>query len=114
MSAIGFPSASAFKEAKERFRPASDPDDPHVWSVELRDYDDLANLKTGMVLRWYCTRCMMEVTADASVNLNVMKADPDGMRDRIVRLLFKQAKDVGDTLHPKCSELATVREVMES
>lgn len=114
MSVLGLPANSVLVEARARYLPASDPADPHVWSIVIEDFDDAPSRRTGLKVTWSCARCSMGVIVEVRVLIEHVLASPGPMREKVVRQALVAAGDEGAKVHPRCSELRAAIQVMQS
>lgn len=114
MAYLGLPEPSVLVLARKEYSPVSDPGDPHAWSIEIRDFDEPKSLSCGLQLRWSCPRCLMVIDAQATVRFAVLKKDEDEVREKVVRKILEAGREEGARVHPRCSELKAVVEVMGS
>ncbi len=93
---------------------ASDPSDPHLWMFEheiIRPWDD-----SGQILKvwWTCRFCKTTVRH----SVKVVRAPNSGNLgyDEVVALnrLATLVNGSRASVHPRCSEVRAVREVVES
>ena len=79
----------------------SDPEDPHVWATSMDPRD-------GMVfVKWECRKCGTAMAI--SYSQDEVRGDDISVLTTRIKRSFARAR-----VHPRCSEVALVREVMES
>ncbi len=86
----------------------SDPSDPHRWKIGIT-WEPGFNEGSGVVnVRWTCKACESDFAISLARPRPPVPGDQAAL-ERAIRLKLRRAK-----IHPRCSELRTVKEVMGS